>query len=73
MKESKTYFDYKDINVVTTPHSDKVITMNEATFTRLIVNLYEAQDKQEEDNRNATAHNTGEMIEALRQEDKNEK
>lgn len=67
MKESKTYFDYRDINVITTPNGDKVITMNEATFTRLIVNLYEAQDRQKEDNRNATARNTGDMIEALNQ------
>lgn len=55
----------KHVKVVTTPSGDKVITMNEAIFTSMIVALYEGREHQEQDNRYATARTTQRLINAL--------
>lgn len=55
----------KHVKVVTTPSGDKVITMNDAIFTSMIVALYEGKDHQEQDNRDATAKTTLRLINAL--------
>lgn len=55
----------KHVKVVTTPSGDKVITMNEAIFTSMIVALYEGRNHQEQDNRDATARTTQRLINAL--------
>lgn len=55
----------KHVKVVTTPSGDKVITMNEAIFTSMIIALYEGKEHQEQDNRDATAKSTLRLINAL--------
>ena len=63
-------YDYaNNVKVMTTVNGDKVITMNDAIFTELIVDLYEAKTRQKQGMRNATAHTTQELIDALRKED----
>lgn len=63
-------YDYaNNVKVMTTVNGDKVITMNDAIFTTLIVNLYEAKAQQKQDMRDATARTTQELIDALRKED----
>ena len=64
-------YGYKEnINVITTPSGDKVITMNKATLTSVIVALYEGMENQKADGRTATAEATLELIEALRADEK---
>lgn len=63
-------YDYaNNVKVMTTVNGDKVITMNDAIFTKLIVDLYEAEAQQKQDMRDATARTTQELIDALRKED----
>lgn len=63
----KSIYDYaNNVKVVTTVNGDKVITMNDAIFTTMICDLYEAKTQQQQDNRNATAGTTQELIDALR-------
>lgn len=59
-------YDYKNnINVITTPNGDKVITMNEAVYVELLNHLYDASVYQKSKNHNATAESTMEMWDAL--------
>ena len=59
-------YDYeRNVSVATTPNGDKVITMNSAILTSIIVALYEAVERQREDGRKATADTTLRIIEAL--------
>ena len=55
----------KHVKVVTTPSGDKVITMNDAIFTSMIIALYEGRDHQKQTNRDATARSTQSLINAL--------
>lgn len=59
-------YDYQaNITVTTTPNGDKVITMNNAIFTKLLNDLFDAQMYQENKNLNATARDTQELWRAL--------
>ena len=58
-------YNYNKIEVITTQHGDKVITMSEEIFTEMIVALYEGRDHQSEDNRKATAEHTQKIINSL--------
>ena len=59
-------YDYKNnINVITTPNGDKVITMNEAIYVELLNHIYDASQYQESKNHKATAESTMEMWDAL--------
>lgn len=59
-------YDYQaNITVTTTPNGDKVITMNDAIFTKLLNDLFDAQMYQENKNLNATARDTQELWRAL--------
>ena len=59
-------YDYKNnINVITTPNGDKVITMNEAVYVELLKHLFDASAYQKLNNHNATAESTMEMWDAL--------
>ena len=59
-------YDYKNnINVITTPNGDKVITMNEAAYVELLNHLFDASVYQKLKNHNATAKSTMEMWDAL--------
>lgn len=65
----KSIYDYaNNVKVMTTVNGDKVITMNDAIFTTLIVNLYEAKAQQKQDMRDATADMTQCLINALDKE-----
>ena len=62
-------YDYKNnINVITTPNGDKVITMNEAVYVELLNHLFDASEYQKLNNHNATAKSTMEMWDALNDE-----
>lgn len=59
-------YDYKNnINVITTPNGDKVITMNEAIYVQLLNHIYDASEHQKSQNHNATAKYTMKMWDAL--------
>ena len=59
-------YDYKkNINVITTPNGDKVVTMNEAVYVELLNHVYDASRFQESQNHKATAESTMEMWDAL--------
>lgn len=59
-------YDYKNnINVITTPNGDKVITMNEAIYVELLNHVWDASKYQESQNHRATAESTLEMRDAL--------
>lgn len=59
-------YDYKNnINVITTPNGDKVITMNEAIYVQLLNHIYDASKHQKSQNHNATAKSTMKMWDAL--------
>ena len=59
-------YDYKNnINVITTPNGDKVITMNEAIYVELLNHVYDASRFQESQNHKVTAESTMEMWDAL--------
>ena len=64
--ETIDYYNYrKNISVVTTPHGDKVITMNSAVFDLLVNHLYDAAKLQEIDGHKATSEDTKELWRAL--------
>lgn len=64
-------YGYKEnVKVITTPNGDKVVTMNKATLTSIIVGLYEGMENQKADGRTATAEATLELIEALRADER---
>lgn len=59
-------YDYKNnIKKVITPKGDVVITMNREAYTVLIISLYEAAKRQEEDGRKSTARDTDKLREAI--------
>lgn len=59
-------YDYKNnINVITTPNGDKVITMNEEVYVELLNHLFDASLYQQSKNHNATAKSTMKMWDAL--------
>ena len=59
-------YGYKNnINVITTPNGDKVITMNEEVYVELLNHLFDASLYQQSKNHNATARSTMKMWEAL--------
>ena len=59
-------YDYKNnINVITTPNGDKVITMNEAIYVELLNHLFDASLYQQSKNHNATSKSTMKMWDAL--------
>lgn len=59
-------YDYKNnINVITTPNGDKVITMNEAIYVELLNHLFDASLYQQSKNHNETAKSTMKMWDAL--------
>lgn len=63
-------YDYQaNITVTTTPNGDKVITMNNAIFTKLLNDLFDAQMYQDSKNLNATARDTQDLWRALAGED----
>lgn len=54
-----------NITVTTTPNGDKVITMNDAIFTKILNGIFDAQMYQESKNLNATARDTQDLWKAL--------
>lgn len=59
-------YDYEaNLNVITTPKGDKVITMNEAIFTKLVNDIYEASQSQEAKGYKATSRDTLNLWRAL--------
>lgn len=62
----KNIFDYNEnINVITTPNGDKVITMNQAIFDTIVNHLYDAAKLQEQEGHNATSEDTKKLWETL--------
>ena len=52
-------YDYKaNIKVITTPHGDKVVTMNDAIFTLIKNCLYDAAELQKKEGHDATSEDT---------------
>lgn len=63
----KDYFNYQEnINVMTTKHGDKVISMNKEIYTLLLNHIFDASEYQEERNLKATAKDTMELWQVLR-------
>lgn len=59
-------YDYEaNINITTTPNGDKVLTMNDAIFTKIINCLYEASQSQEKKGFTATSRDTMRLWNAL--------
>lgn len=59
-------YDYEaNINIITTSSGDKVITMNDAIFTKLINDIYEASKSQEKKGLTATSRDTMRLWNAL--------
>ena len=59
-------YDYEaNINITTTPSGDKVITMNDAIFTKIINDIYEASQSQEKKGLSATSRDTMRLWHAL--------
>lgn len=59
-------YDYEEnINIITTSSGDKVITMNDAIFTKLINDIYEASKSQEKKGLSATSRDTMRLWNAL--------
>lgn len=54
-----------NITVTTTPNGDKVITMNDAIYTKLCNDIFEAQEHQNEQGHDATARDTLKLWRAL--------
>lgn len=62
----KSLYDYdNNINIITTPNGDTVITMNEAIFTEMLNAIYDGQVAQKADGLTATAENTNKLWTAL--------
>lgn len=52
-------YDYiSNINVVTTPNGDKVITMNGAIYTKMVNDIYDSAETAYAEGRQATAEDT---------------
>lgn len=52
-------YDYiSNINVVTTPNGDKVITMNGAIYTKIVNDIYDSAETAYAEGRKATAEDT---------------
>lgn len=59
-------YDYdKNINIITTPNGDKVITMNDAIFTKLLNDIFDAKLYQQFKKLDATAEDTKKLWQAL--------
>lgn len=59
-------YDYEaNINIATTPHGDIVLTMNDAIFTRIINDIYEASLSQDKKGLTATSRDTLNLWRAL--------
>lgn len=59
-------YDYnKNINIITTPNGDKVITMNDAIFTKLLNDIFDASRHQQEEKLDASAEDTIALWRAL--------
>lgn len=59
-------YDYEaNINIITTSSGDKVITMNDAIFTKLINDIYEASKSQEKKGLTSTSRDTMRLWNAL--------
>lgn len=62
----KSLYDYNNnINVVTTPNGDTIITMNEAIFVDMLNAIYDGQVAQKADGFTATAESTHKLWTAL--------
>lgn len=63
----KDYFNYQEnIKVMTTVNGDKVISMNKEIYTLLLNEIFDASEYQEGRNLKATAKNSMELWQALR-------
>lgn len=59
-------YDYQaNITVTTTPHGDKVITMNGPIFNKLLNDIFDAHMHQQSEGLDATAENTIKLWQAL--------
>lgn len=59
-------YDYEaNINITTTPNGDKVLTMNDAIFTKIINDIYEASLSQDKKGLTATSRDTMRLWNAL--------
>lgn len=59
-------YDYKaNITVTTTPNGDKVITMNNAIYTKLCNDIFDAQMYQQDKKLDATSRDTQDLWRAL--------
>lgn len=59
-------YDYEaNINITTTPNGDKVLTMNDAIFTKIINDIYEASLSQDKKGLTATSRDTMRLWHAL--------
>lgn len=59
-------YDYQNnVNVTTTAHGDKVITMSEEIFTEMCNYLYDASEHQKENKLLATSERTMELWKKL--------
>ena len=62
-------YDYEaNINISTTPNGDKVLTMNDAIFIKLINDIYEASQSQAEKGFEATSRDTMKLWNALNED-----
>lgn len=58
-KMKTSIYDYEEnISIITTPNGDKVLTMNDAIFTKIINCIYEAHQSQEKKGFTATSRDT---------------
>lgn len=59
-------YDYnKNVNVITTPNGDKVVTMNEQTFDVIVNALYDAARYQDGNGNDATARDLDKLRQVL--------
>lgn len=59
-------YDYEaNINIATTPNGDKVLTMNDAIFTKIINDIYEASLSQDKKGLTAISRDTLNLWRAL--------
>lgn len=59
-------YDYEaNINIITTPNGDKVLTMNDAILTKLINDIYDASQFQGKKGFKATSRDTMRLWNAL--------
>lgn len=66
MKHPEDIYNYQaNITVTTTPHGDKVITMNDAIFTKLLNDIFDASRHQQEEHLDASAEDTIALWRAL--------